>query len=88
MSLRKTLKEHTYTAWDHITESNDETFIRGVYQSILHRQPSPDDLKFRLEELKNGKERESFFQEILAADEHRMSHLYQLAEYVKHKGQS
>lgn len=88
MSLQKTLKEHAYTPWDHINESDDEIFIRGVYQSILHRQPSPDDLQFRLEELQNGKKREAFYQEILDAEEHRMSHLFQLAEFVKQKSTS
>ncbi len=84
MCLRKTLKEHAYTPWDFINESDDETFVRGVYEAILHRPPSPDDMKFRLEELRNGKDRQSFFLEIFEAEEHQMSHLRGLASIIKH----
>jgi hypothetical protein len=83
MCLRKTLKEHAYTPWDFIKECDDERFVRAVYAAVLHRLPSPDDLAFRLEELQNGKDRESFFQEIFSAEEHKMSHLYGLANQLK-----
>ncbi|MDF1513529.1 MAG: DUF4214 domain-containing protein, partial [Anaerolineae bacterium] len=64
-------------------EHNDEAFVQAVYEAILHRPPSPDDLKFRLEELSNGKDRESFFMEIFNASEHQAGHLYQLSYYLK-----
>ncbi len=83
MTLRKTLKEHTYTSWDFIAECDDTTFVLAVYEGILHRQPSPDDLKFRLEELANGKDRKDFFQEIFDAGEHQNSHMSAIAEKVK-----
>jgi hypothetical protein len=84
MCLSKTLKEHAYTPWDFINESDDATFVTAVYESILHRHPSPDDLKFRLEELRNGKEREELFEEVFVAGEHKMSHLHGLASIIKY----
>ena len=86
MCLSKTLKEHAYAPWDFIDESDDVTFINAVYESILHRHPSPDDLQFRLEELQNGTDREAFFQQIFEAGEHKTSHLHGLASIIKHKG--
>lgn len=79
MTLRKTLKERSYTPWDVIDEYDDADFIRAVYLSILGRPPSPDDLKFRVEELESGKTREEFLQEILSAPEHEWGHLARLA---------
>jgi hypothetical protein len=86
MSLRKTLKERAYTPWDTIEEYDDASFIRAVYQSILGRPPSPDDLQFRIEELENGKTREAFFEEILEAPEHKWGHLACIAGQLKHTG--
>jgi hypothetical protein len=83
MSLRKTLKEHAYTPWDTIAEYDGAAFVTAVYQSILGRPPSPDDLKFRLDELANGKTREAFFEEILAAPEHQHGHLACIAGQLK-----
>jgi hypothetical protein len=84
MSLRKTLKEHTYTPWDVIQEYDDADFVVAVYLSILHRPPSPDDLEFRVEELAQGKTREAFFEEILGAPEHQGGHLHRVADELKH----
>jgi hypothetical protein len=83
MSLRKTLKEHAYTPWDFIGEYDDAAFVRAVYESVLGRPPSPDDLAFRVEELEQGKTREAFFLEIIATDEHRRGHLYGIAARLK-----
>ena len=84
MCLQKTLKEHVYTPWDFIAECDDVAFVRAAYEAILGRPPSPDDLQFRVEELREGKSREDFFQEILAAPEHQMGHLYGVAGVLKH----
>jgi hypothetical protein len=86
MCLKKTLKEHVYTPWDFINEIDDITFVRAVYKAILHRPPSPDDLQFRVEELRNGKDRQSFFLEIFDANEHHNSHLSKLADIIKKSG--
>lgn len=83
MCLRKTLKEHAYTPWDFIEEYDDASFVRAVYQSVLGRPPSPDDLAFRIEELNEGKTREAFFLEIMATDEHRRDHLHGVAARLK-----
>jgi hypothetical protein len=83
MSLQKTLKEHAFAPWDFINECDDKTFVQSTYLAILHRPPSSDDLQFRLEELQEGKSRKQFLDEILDAAEHKMSHLYGLAEMIK-----
>lgn len=83
MSLRKTLKEHAYTPWDFISEYDDAAFVRAVYESILGRPPSPDDLAFRVEELAAGKSREAFFVEAMGSDEHRRGHLHGVAGRLK-----
>jgi hypothetical protein len=86
MCLRKTLKELAYTPWDFINEYDDAAFVRAVYESILGRPPSPDDLAFRVEELEGGKSREAFLTEIIRADEHRRMHLHDVAVRLKHRG--
>ena len=83
MSLRKTLKEHAYTPWDFISEVDDAAFVRAVYESILGRPPSPDDVTFRVEELAAGKSREVFFAEVMGVDEHRRGHLHGVAGRLK-----
>jgi hypothetical protein len=83
LSLRKTLKEHAYTPWDFIREFDDAMFVRAVYRAVLGRFPSEDDLRFRLEELTQGKSREAFLQEILDAPEHRRRHLVEVAACLK-----
>lgn len=83
MSLAKTLKEHAYTAWDFISEYDDETFVKAVYLSILDREPSPDDLRFRVEELTGGKSREDLFREVFDSLEHKNSHLHSISERLK-----
>jgi hypothetical protein len=86
MCLRKTLKEHAYTPWDVIAEHDDEAFVCAVYESILGRPPSPDDLQFRIEELRGGKDREALLDEIMSAEEHRTGHLYGVASFLKRRG--
>ncbi len=85
MSLRKTLKEHAYTPWDYIAEYDDAAFVCAVYESVLGRPPSGDDLAFRVEELLAGKSREAFVTEIMGTDEHRRGHLYGIAAHLKHR---
>ena len=84
MAMAKTLKEHAYTPWDFIADADDATFIRATYKAMLGRWPSPDDLKFRLEELKAGKSREDFFAKIFGAPEHKQRKLHDLADLIKH----
>lgn len=86
MCLRKTLKELVYTPWDFIHEYDDAAFVRAVYESVLGRPPSPDDLTFRVEELEGGKSREAFLTEVIRADEHRRVHLHDVAARLKHRG--
>ena len=86
MCLRKTLKELAYTPWDFIDEYDDAAFVRAVYTSVLGRPPSPDDLAFRVEELEGGKTRQAFLNEIIRADEHRRTHLHEVAARLKHRG--
>ena len=83
MSLSKTLKEHAYTPWDFIGEYGDEDFIKAVYVAVIGREPSPDDLKFRMEELKTIKSREEFFLDVFNAEEHKMGHLHGVAGILK-----
>lgn len=83
MSLRKTLKEHAYTPWDFISEADDAAFVRAVYESILKRLPSPDDLAFRVEELAAGKSREALLTEVMGGGEHRRQHLHGIAGRIK-----
>jgi len=86
MSLVKTLKEYAYMPWDFISEYGDEEFVRAVYGSVLGRAPSSDDLKFRVEELRDGRSREDLFREVFDAREHRMGHLHRVAELLKREG--
>ena len=55
---------------DVIAEHDDEAYILALYEAILHRNPSPDDLQFRLAELRNGMTRDEMFTGVLAAAEH------------------
>lgn len=69
-SLAKTLGEQVLTPEDVIAEHDDEAYVLALYEAILHRHPSPDDLKFRLAELRNGMTRDEMFGGVLAAAEH------------------
>jgi hypothetical protein len=79
-SLAKTLKRFTFTPRDHVAALDDQLFVRAVYQAALGRTPSPDDLAFRLGELRGGKTREAFVAEIYAAPEASQMRLYQVLE--------
>jgi hypothetical protein len=68
-SLAKTLKAHVSTPEDGIDEFADGEFVCGVYEVVLGRPPSPDDLSFRLAELKAGKTRTAFVKEISESNE-------------------
>ncbi len=83
LSLAKTLKEHAYRSWDFIADYGDEEFVRAAYLGILGREPSPDDLAFRVRELQEGKSREVLFNQILASEEHRESCLIRVAGVLK-----
>jgi len=85
MCLRKTLKEQAYTPWDFIAEYHDAAFVYAVYEAILGRPPSGDDLAFRIEELLAGKSREAFVTEIMGTDEHRRGHLFGIVAHLKHR---
>ncbi len=69
-SLAKTLGEQVLVPEDVIAEHDDEAYILALYEAILHRHPSPDDLHFRLAELQNGMTRDEMFGGVLAAAEH------------------
>ena len=68
-SLSKTLKRFVETPAERIVDLADETFVRAVYRTALGRDPSPDDLSFRLQELAMGKDREVFVNEVFASEE-------------------
>ena len=68
-SLSKTLKCFVETPEERISDLGDETFVRAVYRSALGRDPSPDDLSFRLQELATGKDREAFVNEVFGSTE-------------------
>jgi hypothetical protein len=79
-SLGKTLKCFVETPADRVSGLSDETFVRAVYRSALGRDPSPDDLGFRLRELATGKGREAFVQEVFASDEAHAKRLHQILD--------
>jgi hypothetical protein len=68
-SLAKTLRCFLDTPADRVAALNDETFIRAVYLDALGREPSPDDLGFRVKELSKGKERSAFMREVYNSEE-------------------
>ena len=69
-SLAKTLAECVLLPEDVIAEHDDEAYVRALYEAVLHRHPSPDDLRFRVEELASGRTRDELFADILNAAEH------------------
>jgi hypothetical protein len=77
--LAKALKEYCYMPWDFIAAADDTGFVRAVYRTILGRDPSPDDLQLRLEQLAAGATREDLFAQVLSAREHQAQHLQTLA---------
>jgi len=82
-SLAKTLKAFTFTPEDDIDSFGDEEFICGVYEAALGRQPSSDDLKFRVVELRAGKTRPDFIREIFDANESQQRRMQEVIHHVK-----
>lgn len=68
-SLATTLAHYTLTPADRVAELDPELFVRAVYQAALGRDPSADDLRFRLKELAEGKQRDAFVEEIYGSSE-------------------
>jgi hypothetical protein len=77
-SLSKTLKCFVETPEERIFDLSDETFVRAVYQTAFGRDPSADDLSFRVQELAMGKGREVFVDEVFASEESNTRRLYRI----------
>jgi len=77
-SLGKTLKCFVETPQERISDLSDETFVRAVYQAALGRDPSADDLSFRVQELAMGKDRQVFVDEVFASKESNARRLYRI----------
>ena len=69
LSLAKTLDVFTYSPEDAAEELPPKDFVRRVYMTALGRNPSPDDLRNRLNELASGKSGEDLLREVLASKE-------------------
>ena len=85
-SLAKTLRCFLDTPADRVAALNDETFVRAVYLDALGREPSPDDLGFRVKELSRGKERGAFMREVYSSEEvirRRLRNIDDLAKSVR-----
>ena len=87
-SLSKTLKCFVETPEERIVDLGDETFVRAVYRTALGRDPSPDDLSFRLQELAMGKDREVFMNEVFASEESNTRRLYRILDRASEIGHS
>ena len=70
-SLARTVWAFVMTPADRIAGLDAETFVRSVYRAALGRDPSPDDLRFRVRELAAGKGRAAFIEEVHGSDEAR-----------------
>lgn len=70
-SLGRTVWAFVMTPADRIDGLDAETFVRSVYRAALGRDPSPDDLRFRVRELAAGKRRAAFIDEVYGSDEAR-----------------
>jgi hypothetical protein len=69
--------------WEFIAELGDEAYVQALYVGVLGREPSPDDLAFRVRELANGRSREQLFRRILDSDEHQAAQLQRVAQLLK-----
>ncbi len=85
-SLAKALAEYVLRPEDIIAEHEDEAYVRALYEAVLHRQPSPDDLGFRVAELRNGMTRDDMFGGVLNAVEHTDHVRAHIAEVLKRSG--
>ena len=74
--------------YQRIVDLGDETFVRAVYRTALGRDPSPDDLSFRLQELAMGKDREVFVNEVFASEESNTRRLYRTLDRASEIGHS
>ncbi len=83
-SLAKTLAEHVLLPEDVIAEHDDEAYVKALYEAVLHRHPSPDDLRFRVGELRNGRTRDEMLTDILNAAEHTGHVLGHVAGILRH----
>jgi hypothetical protein len=79
-SLAKTLKAFAFTASDRVAALPEEVFVRAAYRAALGREPSADDLSFRLGELAAGKPRQALLAEIDGSTEARERLLEQVLE--------
>ena len=70
-SLARTVWAFVMTPFDRVAGLDAETFVRSVYRAALGRDPSPDDLRFRVRELAAGKRRAAFIEEVYGSDEAR-----------------
>lgn len=79
-SLSKTLRSFVETPTERVQRLEAETFVRGVYRAALGRDPSGDDLSFRLRELEMGKRRGELIEEVYGSEEAANRRLYQILE--------
>lgn len=64
LSLSKTLRMFVETPKEKTETLEPQIFVRSIYRAALGREPSPDDLIFRVRELASGKTREELLNEI------------------------
>ncbi len=79
-SLSKTLRAFVETPAERVDRLESETFVRAVYRSALGRNPSGDDLAFRLRELETGKSRDELIAEVYSSEEAESRRMYQILE--------
>ena len=82
-SLAKTLKSLVYRPEDYLESESTGSFLRGVYQVVLSRDPSPDDLATRVSELAQGKTREAFVNEINESEESGQRRLGDVLDHLR-----
>jgi len=68
-SFSWTLRSFVESAKDRVESLTAEVFVRSLYLAALGREPSPDDLLYRIEELGSGKDRASLIAEVYSSEE-------------------
>jgi hypothetical protein len=68
-SFSRTLRSFVETAKDRVESLTAEVFVRSLYLAALGREPSSDDLLYRIEELESGKDRGSLIDEVYSSAE-------------------
>ena len=68
-SFSWTLRSFVESAKDRVESLTAEVFVRSLYLAALGREPSPDDLLYRIEELGSGKDRASLIDEVYSSAE-------------------